>query len=213
MSKQRPIRVMIVDDHPIVRDGLKNMLLVFDDLMLVGEAESGDAALLSYPRYRPDVVLMDILMPEMDGIQTTRRLLKQHPDARVIMLTSYPDDDKVRAALEAGARGYILKKATIDELAGAIRTANAGQAALAPEATESLIRARTTPQMLGDDLSDREREVLGLITQGLTNDEIAEKLVISPATARHHVSACIQKLGASNRAHAASLAVRHNLVF
>jgi NarL family two-component system response regulator LiaR len=212
MTDLKPIKVMVVDDHPVVRDGLKNMFLVFDDLELIGEAENGSAALAFCQQNTPDVILMDILMPVMDGILATRAICEQYPQVKIIVLTSYPEDNLVQKSLEAGAIGYLLKNAPIDDLANAVRSAYAGQPTLAPEATMALIRARTGPLKPGSDLSPREREVLALIVQGLSNEEIAERLVISPATARHHVSACIQKLGAANRAQAASLAVKHGLV-
>jgi two-component system, NarL family, response regulator LiaR len=212
MTDPKPIKVMVVDDHPVVRDGLKNMLLVFDDLELVGEADNGRAALAFCHQHSPDVILMDVAMPGMDGISTTRLILENYPQVKIIMLTSYPEDSLVQKSLEAGAMGYMLKNASIDTLANAIRSAFGGQPALAPEATMALIRAKTGGLHPGSDLSNREREVLALIVQGLSNDEIADRLVISPATARHHVSACIQKLGAANRAQAASLAVKHGLI-
>jgi NarL family two-component system response regulator LiaR len=212
MTDLKQIKVMVVDDHPVVRDGLKNMFLVFDDLELIGEAENGSAALAFCQQNTPDVILMDILMPVMDGILATRAICEQYPQVKIIVLTSYPEDNLVQQSLEAGAIGYLLKNAPIDDLANAVRSAYAGQPTLAPEATMALIRARTGPLKPGSDLSQREREVLALIVQGLSNEEIAERLVISPATARHHVSACIQKLGAANRAQAASLAVKHGLV-
>lgn len=212
MTEQRPIKVMIVDDHPVVRDGMKNMFLVFDDLELIGEADNGSGALALCRQNTPDVILMDILMPVMDGIAATRAIHEQYPQVKIVMLTSYPEDNLVQQSLEAGAIGYMLKNAPIDTLADAVRSAYAGQPALAPEATMALIRAKTAPQKLGSDLSKREQEVLALIVQGLSNEQIAERLVISPATAKHHVSACIQKLGASNRAQAASLAVKHGLI-
>ena len=212
MSDLKLIKVLIVDDHPVVRDGLKNMLMVYDDLELVGEAENGSNALLLCQKNTPDVILMDIVMPEMDGITTTQAIHEKYPKVKVLILTSYPKDDLVQKSLEAGAMGYLLKNAPIDDLANAIRSAYAGHPTLAPEATEALIRAKTSPQNPGGDLSKREKEVLELIIQGLSNEEIAAKLVISTATAKHHVSACIQKLGASNRTEAAFLAEQYRLV-
>lgn len=209
---QTAIKVMIVDDHPIVRDGLKNMFLVFDDLVLIGEAENGYEALTLCQLDTPDVILMDIIMPGMDGIQATQAILEQFPQVKIIMLTSFTKDNLVQETLEAGAIGYVLKNAQIDELADAIRSASSGQPTLSPEATKALIHAKTSSATPGEDLSERELEVLALIAEGLSNEEIAEQLVISPATARHHVSACIQKLGAANRAQAAALAVRYGLV-
>jgi NarL family two-component system response regulator LiaR len=212
MAEQTPIKVMVVDDHPVVRDGLKNIFLVFNDLQLAGEAENGSEALALCQQATPDVILMDILMPGMDGIQATQSILQQHPQVKIIILTSYPEDDLVQRSLEAGTIGYVLKNASIDDLADAIRAAYSGQPTLAPEATSALIHAKTGPAKPGGDLSPREREVLALIAQGLNNEEIAERLVISPSTAKNHVSACIQKLGASNRAEAAALAVRNGLI-
>ena len=212
MADLKPIKVMVVDDHPVVRDGLRNMFLVFDDLELLSEAEDGNQAIELCGREPPDVILMDIVMPRMDGIAATRAILERYPQIRVIILTSYPEDNLVQKSLEAGALGYMLKNAPIDDLANAVRSAYAGRPTLAPEATMALIRTKTGPLKPGNDLSQREREVLALIVEGLSNEEIARQLVISPATARHHVSACIEKLGAANRAQAASLAVKHGLV-
>jgi NarL family two-component system response regulator LiaR len=212
MTDPKVIKVIIVDDHPVVRDGLKNMLMVFEDLQLVGEAEDGSQALTCCRRYLPDVILMDMIMPEMDGISATREVLKNFPQMKIVMLTSFVEDGQVQNALEAGAVGYMIKNAPINTIADAIRSAYAGQPALSPQATTALIRAKTGPLKPGQDLSKRELEVLALIVQGLNNDEIAKQLVISTATARHHVSACLQKLGAANRAQAAALATKYNLV-
>ncbi|NJN82296.1 MAG: response regulator transcription factor [Caldilineaceae bacterium] len=203
---------MIVDDHPIVRDGLKNMLLAFDDLLMVGEAADGSEALSCCRRARPDVILMDLIMPRLDGIAATTAILDEQPTLKIIILTSFLEESKVHQALEAGAVGYLLKNMPIEAMAGAIRAVYAGYTSLSPEATSALVRTKTGAQAPGRDLTRREREVLALITQGLSNDEIADKLVISPATARHHVSACLQKLNASNRAQAAVLATKHKLV-
>jgi NarL family two-component system response regulator LiaR len=211
MTEAKSIKVMIVDDHPIVRDGLKSVLLAADDMELAGEAGSGRETLARCRERVPDVILMDVVMPGMDGLETTRAVLSQYPEVKIVVLTTFPEEDLVQKALAAGAIGYWLKNAPADALADAIRTAYAGQATLAPEATQALIRARTNPRKLGYDLSDRELEVLALLVAGLSNDEIAERLVISPGTVRHHVSACISKLGASNRTHAAALAVEHGL--
>lgn len=212
MADCQHIKVLIVDDHPIVRDGLKNMVLVFDDLVLAGEAENGHAALACCKQDPPDVILMDILMPGMDGISTTRAILDLYPQVKIIILTSYPKEDLIRASLEAGAIGYLLKNTSIDTMANAIRSAYSGQPTLAPEATKALLSMKTGSVKPGSDLSKREQEVLALVVDGLSNEEIAERLFISPATARHHVSACIGKLGAANRAQAAALAVKLGLV-
>jgi NarL family two-component system response regulator LiaR len=203
---------MIVDDHPIVRDGLKNLLLVFDDLELVGEAGDGSQAVACCRKNQPDVILMDMVMPGIDGVAATRAVLEYCPQMKVIMLSSFVEDKLVQNALEAGASGYLLKNAPINVLADAIRSVYAGQSVLSPEATTALIRTKTDPHKPGHNLSARECEVLALIVKGLSNEEIAERLVISHATARHHVSACLQKLGAANRAQAAALATKHHLV-
>ena len=212
MTDPEPIKVLVVDDHPVVRDGLKNMFMIFKDIELIGEAENGKAALAFCRQRTPDVILMDIIMPEMDGVLATYAIREQYPQVKIIVLTSYPEDDLVLKSLAAGAISYLLKNAPIDDLANAVRLAYAGRSTLSTEATMALIRANSGAQKPGSDLSKRELEVLVLIAQGLSNEEIAKCLMISPATARHHVSACIQKLGASNRAQAASLAVKHGLV-
>ena len=212
MNKAERIKVMIVDDHPVVRSGMGTMLLAFDDLELIGEASSGNAALAKCEQRLPDVILMDMMMPGMDGLESTRAILERFPSVKIIMLTSFTKEDMVQDALDAGAFGYILKSVSIDHLAEAIHSAVAGQLTLSPEATLSLVKSKTGPLELNPDLTAREKQVLALIVEGLSNEEIADQLVISPATARHHVSACIQKLGASNRTDAAVKAVKYKLV-
>jgi two-component system, NarL family, response regulator LiaR len=212
MTDPKGIRVMIVDDHPVVRDGLKNMLDAFDDLELVGEAEDGYQALATCEQYQPEVILMDMFMPGMGGIAATRAILKKYPDIHIIILTSFVEEDLVQNALEAGAVGYLVKNAPIDILAEAIRSAHVGQPTLSPQAITALIRSRTAPLKPGQDLTKRELEVLALMVQGLNNEQIARQLLISPATARHHVSACLQKLGATNRTQAAALATKYHLI-
>jgi NarL family two-component system response regulator LiaR len=212
MSETKPISVMIVDDHPVVRTGLTTMLQAFDDLIMAGDAASGAEALAACEQTLPDVILMDMLMPGMDGVDTTRAVLARYPTVKIIMLTSFAEEEMVQSALEAGAIGYLLKNAPIDALAEAIRSAHDNRPSLAPEATQALIKAKTGPLKPGRDLTAREREVLALVVQGLSNEQIAEQLVISPATARHHVSACIKKLGASNRTQAAARAVEYQLI-
>lgn len=179
MNKPTPIRVMIVDDHALVRSGLRVFLLAFDDLELVAEAASGEEALRLCKQLQPDVVLMDLVMPEMDGVAATRAIRERWPQIQVIALTSFWDEELVQGALQAGAISYLLKDVSADALADGIRKAHAGRPTLAPEAAQVLIQATRKPPTLGYDLTEREREVLALMVEGLSNLEIAERLVVS----------------------------------
>lgn len=212
MSETKIIKVMLVDDHPIVRDGLKALLLTNKDMEYVGEAGSGKETLIFCERTVPDVILMDMAMPGMDGLETTRAVLDQHPEVEILILTSFPDENLVQRTLAAGAKGYLLKNVSSATLANAIRSAYAGQLSFSPEVTHALVEADSHPQRVGDNLSAREREVLAMVVQGLSNDEIASRLVISPFTVKNHVSACISKLGAANRTQAAAIAKEYRLV-
>ena len=215
MSEAHPIRVLIVDDHSMVRTGLATFIRTKADLELVGEARDGQQALHLCERLEPDVILMDLVMPRMDGVAATRAIRERWPHVQVIALTSFKDKDMVHDALRAGAISYLLKDVSVDELADAIRAAHAGRPTLAPEAAQVLIQAtRTTREgpELGHDLTPREREVLALIVEGLNNPLIAERLVISVTTVRSHVSNIFSKLGVSNRAEAIALALRNKLV-
>ncbi|MBN1138977.1 MAG: response regulator transcription factor [Anaerolineae bacterium] len=202
---------MVVDDHTVVRGGLRFFLLSVDDIELVAEAASGQEALALCDQAQPDVVLMDMIMPGMSGAETTRLLRQRHPQTQVIALTSFQEDDLVQKALQAGAIGYLLKDIPIDDLAQAIRAAHAGRSTLAPEAMQALVQATARQPVAGDELTGRQKEVLALVVAGLSNDEIASRLVISPATVRYHVSTILSKLGAANRAEAAALAVKYRL--
>jgi len=210
MTDQRSIRIMIVDDHAVVRSGLSAFLLAFDDLEQVGEAASGEEAVDLCGQARPDVVLMDMLMPGMGGVAATQAIREQHPNTQVVILTSFGEQERVQAALKAGAIGYLLKDATAEELVSAIRNAVAGLPSLAPEAARALIQATTQPASPGYDLTERELEVLALMIEGLRNPVIAERLVVSQSTVKFHVSSILSKLGA--RTEAVALAVQHNLV-
>ena len=212
MSEQHCIRVMIVDDHAVVRSGLRFFLLAFDDIELIAEADSGEEALQLCEKDRPDVILMDMMMPGMDGATATQAIRERYPQVQVIALTSFREEDLVQRALQAGAISYLLKDTSDEKLGEAIRSAYAGHSTLAPEATEALIHATTHPHKLGDDLTEREREVLGLMVEGLNNVDIAERLAISRATAKFHVSNILSKLNVTNRAEAIVLAVQHKLV-
>lgn len=212
MAEQRPIRVLVVDDHAVVRSGIEYSLLALEDIHLVGAVDSGARALELCHQANPDVILMDMMMPEMDGVTATREILRRCPKAQVIALTSFQEGDLVQRALQAGAISYLLKDVGMEELAEAIRSAASGQATLAPEAAKALARAAKQPPELGFDLTEREREVLNLIVDGKSNADIADLLSVSLSTARFHVSTILSKLGAANRAEAAALAVKHDLV-
>jgi len=212
MAARSKIRVMLVDDHAVVRRGLSTFFLTSDDLQLVGEATGGEEAVRLCESLQPDVVLMDLVMPGMDGVQATRAIHERWPHIRVIALTSFETDELVQGALQAGAISYLLKNVSALELTEAIRAAHAGRSTLAPEATEVLVRAARQPKPLGHDLTAREREVLVLLVQGLSNDEIGERLALTHSTVKFHVSNILSKLGASSRAQAVALALQHKLV-
>lgn len=212
MTTSQPIRVMLVDDHTMVRRGLATFLQISDNLELVGEADNGEEAIELCARLLPDVILMDMVMPDMDGVTATRLIREQFPTVQVIALTSFKEAGLVKSALQAGAIGYLLKDISAEELARAIRSAHAGQGTVDSEVTQGLIQAATRPTAPGKDLTEREHEVLTLLVEGLNNTEIAEKLVVSPSTIKSHVSNILAKLDVTSRTEAAALAVRHHLV-
>lgn len=213
MSDNKPIRVMLVDDHTVVRSGLSAFLLAYEDLELAAEASSGERAVQLCQQVHPDVVLMDLMMPGMDGATATGLIKEKHPQIQVIALTSFKEKELVEGALQAGAIGYLLKDVSASELARAIRLAAAGKPTLAPEAAQVLIQgARAPAQKPGFDLTEREREVLALLIEGLNNNQIAERLVVSISTAKFHVSSILSKLGVDSRTEAVAFALQNNLV-
>lgn len=206
------IRLMIVDDHDMLRSGLKVFLESIDGLELVGEASSGIAAVQLCSQLVPDVVLMDLKMPGMDGVTTIRKIRESQPDMRFVVLTSFVDEDTVQSAMQAGASGYLMKNASIEELHRAILRAYEGKVMLSPEATQALVQATTRPPALGHDLTEREIEVLQLLVKGLNNNEIGELLHISRSTVKNHISNIFSKLHTDSRTEAAALAIRHGIV-
>jgi NarL family two-component system response regulator LiaR len=196
----------------MVRRGLATFIKAKVDLELVGEARDGREALLVCEQKQPDIILMDLLMPKMGGAEATQAITERYPNVHVIALTSFGEKELVQQALQAGAISYLLKNVSADDLAEAIRAAHAGRSTLAPEAFQALVEARSQGPALGHDLTNREREVLNLLVEGLTNPEIAERLTVSRSTARAHVSHILSKLGVSNRAEAVALALKQGLV-
>ncbi|MES1242694.1 MAG: response regulator transcription factor [Acidobacteriota bacterium] len=198
-----PIRILLADDHPVVRDGLAAMLGTQPDFEVVGEAGTGAAAVAEAERLRPDVVLMDLEMPVLDGIEAIRRLRVAAPSVQVVVLTAFDTDERIFGALQAGAQGYLLKGAPRAEIFAAIRTVSSGRALIPPVVASKLLQQmREEP----DAMTDREREVLGLLASGLSNREISGRLSITERTVKFHVSSVLSKLGAKNRTQAARLA-------
>jgi NarL family two-component system response regulator LiaR len=205
------IRIMLVDDHAVVRSGLGAFLSVNPDLELVGEAENGEQAVVRANLLKPDVILMDLMMPVMDGVAATQAIKKQNPQIQIVALTSFQEDELVQNALKAGAVGYLMKNVTARELAAAIKAAKDGKITLSPEAAQALVRANQQAEET-ETLTEREVEVLKLMVDGLNNAEIAERLVISLSTVKYHISNILQKLGVDNRVSAVSLALQRKLV-
>jgi len=205
------IRIMLVDDHAVVRSGLSAFLSVHPDLELVGEAENGEQAVVRAGLLKPDVILMDLVMPVMDGVAATRAIKKLDPHIQIIALTSFQEDELVQNALKAGALGYLMKNVTAHELAAAIRAAKAGKMTLSPEAAQALVRATQQAQE-SEILTEREQEVMKLMVEGLNNAEIAEHLVVSLSTVKYHISNILMKLGVDNRVAAVTTAIQKKLV-
>lgn len=212
IPSSQPIRVMVVDDHAMVRQGLATFLTIFDDLQLAGEADTGKSAIQLCAEIVPDVILMDMVLPDMDGASAIHAVRKKHPHVRIIALTSFKEGSRIKKALEAGAIGYLIKDVSADELAQAIRGAYAGRATLSPEAAQALVERENQPPTPGLDLTEREREVLRLMIEGLNNIQIAARLTVSPSTIKSHVSNILAKLGVASRTEAVTLALRNGIV-
>jgi DNA-binding NarL/FixJ family response regulator len=203
------IRVMIADDHHMVREGLKVLLSTSDDIVVVGEAANGDEAVRLCREVQPDVVLMDVVMPVMDGAAATAAITSDCPTVKVVALTTFVDDDLVTRTLEAGAISYLLKDARPETLTGAVRDAYEGRGTIDTSVMKTILQRREDD--VGRELTPREREVLALLAAGMSNKEIAETLTLSVGTVRLHVSNVLAKLGAPNRTTAAAIAMKHGL--
>jgi two-component system, NarL family, response regulator LiaR len=213
MAKSRKIRVLVVDDHAVVRQGLRTFLGLQPDIEVAGEASGGAEAVSEAERTKPDVVLMDLLMPEMDGIEATRRIRENRPDTRVIVLTSFADDDKVFPAIRAGAIGYLLKDVKPTDLADTIRAAARGESRLAPDITRKVLSGISGEAKTAgvEELTEREVDVLRRVTRGMSNKEIGGDLDIAEKTVKTHISSILSKLGLADRTQAAVWAVKRGL--
>lgn len=210
-----PIRILIVDDHDIVRVGLSALIATEADMALVGEAEDGVEAVLKARALHPDVILMDLAMPRKDGIEALQEIKQENPNARILVITSFAEDEKVFPAIKAGAQGYLLKDSSPQELVQAIRDVSRGESSLDPAIARKLLRElhRPTPSTpTGEVLTEREVEVVKLLAQGLSNGEIAERLIITERTVRSHVGSILAKLHVANRTQAALYAVQQGLI-
>jgi NarL family two-component system response regulator LiaR len=206
------IRVLLVDDHAVVRSGLSKFLLVNKDLELAGEASDGAEAIHMAATCHPDVILMDVLMPGMDGISATREIHRKYPQMKIVALTSFSEQNMVQGALQAGAIGYLQKNVTALELGNAIRSAYAGRMTLSPEAAEVLANSVTQAHLPGNELTEREQDVLRCMVEGMNNNEIAQKLVVSLGTVKFHISNIFQKMGVDSRVEAVKMAIEQKMV-
>jgi NarL family two-component system response regulator LiaR len=212
MKARETIRILLVDDHAMVRSGLKNFLYGFDGLQMVGEAANGAEAVAFCAAHDVDVVLMDMMMPKMDGCEATRQIMALGKAVQIVILTSFHEQDLVERALKAGARGYLQKNVGAEELAAAIRAAYAGKPTLSPEATEALIESTRNKPNDRYGLTQRETEVLAALAAGASNREISEQLSLSVATVKFHLSNIFSKLGAKNRLEAVTFALDHGIL-
>lgn len=212
MKAEKKIRVMIVDDHSVVRSGLGAFFMAIDDLELVGEACSGEEAVEKASELQPDVILMDLKMQGMGGVAAIRTIKLKEPKIRIIALTSYIDDGLVQGALQAGANGYLMKNVQAEEMANAIRSAAVGRLTLSPEVSEALSDTNDFQMYPAEDLTERERDVLKLLIDGLSNNEIADRLIISPSTVKYHIGNIYTKLGVDSRVAAVSIAIQRQLI-
>lgn len=212
MAEDQTVRVLIVDDHVIIREGLIALLEPYTDLEVVGDAETGAEALRICRELQPDVVLMDLMMPDMNGVDATRAIRKECKQAQVVALTSFKDDRWVRGVLEAGAVGYLLKNVKAETLANAVRAASQGQFTIDPEANRVLVEAMRDPAPSPTLLTEREKEVLALLVHGHSNSTIGKQLGISPHTVKNHLRSIFGKLDVNTRTAAARLAMKHDLV-
>ncbi len=213
--EETTIKVLLVDDHEMVRIGLAAVLSTEDDIEVVGEASGGQEGIRLAMEYKPDVVLMDLVMEGMDGIETTRRLLQQHSDCKVIVLTSFIDDEKIYPVIEAGAFSYLLKTSRAAEIAQAIRSAVKGQSVLESQVASKLMNRFRAPKQAAqphEELTEREMEVLRLIAAGKSNQDVADELFIGVKTVKFHVTNILAKLGVEDRTQAAIYAYKHGLV-
>jgi two-component system, NarL family, response regulator LiaR len=207
-----PIRILLVDDHAVVRSGLSKFLTINKDFELVGEASDGAEAIQMVALHQPDLVLMDLMMPGVDGVTATREICRKYPKTRVVVLTSFSEQNLIQGALQAGAISYIQKNVSAVELASAIRSAYNGRMTLSPDAAKVLAQSVTQPQLPESRLTERELDVLACMVEGMNNNEIAERLVISLGTVKFHISNIFQKLGVNSRVGAVKLALERKLV-
>ncbi len=211
---ENEIRILICDDHAVVREGLRALITTEPDMTIVGEAADGEGAVIAFRELRPDVTLLDMVMPRMDGVEALKIILSEFPSARILILTSFSEDEMVFPAIKSGALGYLLKDSSPEELIRAIRNVNRGEASLHPSIARRLIQELSQPTTLPptlEPLTEREMEVLRLVAKGYSNEEIGDALVVSERTARGHVSSILSKLHLANRTQAALYALREGI--